>query len=77
MTTLTITVSGTAGTGKTTIANYIADSLALLGIGLVLVDDDGSRPMMPGQAARRLVESEIDKKVEIVIQTVQAKRGSV
>lgn len=81
MNTITVTVSGSSGTGKSTIAELISQALAKEGLDVVIVDDNGFGTFdeLPGSVANTLserVESIIRKDVDVTVQTQSVFRSS-
>lgn len=72
---ITVTVSGCAGTGKTTVATLIQQHLAGLGFNVSYEDPDGGEiDQQPGVIKRRI--NAVEGKSLIVINEVQSTRKS-
>lgn len=71
-----ITVAGTVGSGKSTIANAIL--LGLAGHGLIAkINDDRHRLILPHEITRNITQLVINGGLEIEIETIQVMRENL
>lgn len=77
MNAITITISGPAGAGKSTLAQAIGRTLEnVYGIGAIIQDEDGSSNNWEGERIEQCLEGLADR-TTVVIRTEQAMRGGV